>query len=66
MFDNLENIMGGASDALDKIEGAVGDNTIGGSGNTILDPAPDMRKTIADIFVAIIQIFSFLSNLFKI
>ena len=51
---------------LDQIEGAVGDNTLGGTGNTVLDPAPDIRKTIADLFVAIVQIFSFLRNLFKI
>lgn len=66
MFDDLGNVMGGAGDALDKIEGAVGDNTIGGTGNTVLDPAPDIRKTLSDLFVAIVQIFSFLSNLFKI
>ncbi|MBQ7962922.1 MAG: hypothetical protein IJ289_10020 [Clostridia bacterium] len=63
MFDDVIN---GADGALDQIEGAVGDNTLGGTGNTVLDPAPDMRKTLADLFVAIVQIFSFLSNLFKI
>jgi len=63
MFDD---VMNGADSALDQIEGAVGDNTLGGTGNTILDPAPDIRKTIADLFVAIVQIFSFLRNLFKI
>lgn len=63
MFDDVIN---GADSALDQIEGAVGDNTLGGTGNTVLDPAPDMRKTIADLFVAIVQIFSFLRNLFKI
>lgn len=64
MFDDVIN---GADGALDKIEGVVGDNSIGGlGGNTVLDPATDMRKTIADIFVAIVQIFSFLSNLLKI
>ena len=64
MFDDVIN---GADGALDKIEGVVGGNSIGGlGGNTILDPATDMRKTIADIFVAIIEIFSFLSGMFKI
>ena len=64
MFDDVIN---GADGALDKIEGVVGDNSIGGlGGNTVLDPATDIRKTIADIFVAIVQIFSFLSNLLKI
>lgn len=63
MFDDVIN---GADSALDQIEGAVGDNTLGGTGNTVLEPAPDMRKTIADLFVAIVQIFSFLRNLFKI
>lgn len=63
MFDDVIN---GADGALDQIEGAVGDNTLGGTGNTVLDPAPDIRKTLADLFVAIVQIFSFLSNLFKI
>lgn len=63
MFDEVIN---GADSAFDQIEGAVGGSTIGGTSNTILDPAPDIRKTISDLFVAIIQIFSFLSNLFKI
>ncbi len=63
MFDD---VMNGADSALDQIEGAVGDNTLGGTGNTILDPAPDIRKTIADLFVAIVQIFSFFRSLFKI
>lgn len=63
MFDD---VMNGADSALDQIEGAVGDNTLGGTGNTVLDPAPDIRKTIADLFVAIVQIFSFFRSLFKI
>lgn len=63
MFDD---VMNGADSALDQIEGAVGDNTLGGTGNTVLDPAPDVRKTLSDLFVAIVRIFSFFRSLFKI
>ena len=65
MFDNLGNMLGSSGNDLmgnieSELEGALG------GGNTVLDPATDMRKTISDIIVAIVEIFSFLSNLLKI
>ena len=65
MGDSFNGIIDGAHGALDKIEDSGITDALGG-GNVMLDPAPDMSRTIADIFAAIVEIFSFLRNLFKI
>lgn len=64
MGDSLNNIFNGAHDALDKIEGSGITDSLGG--NTILDPAPEISRTISDFFAAIIEIFAFFRNMFKV
>lgn len=65
MGDSFNNIINGAHDVLGKVEDSGIAGSIGG-GNVMLDPAPDMSRTIADIFAAIVEIFSFLRNMFKV
>lgn len=60
MLEGLDNVLGGSEDIL----GSIGD-AIGG-GNVMLDPAEDMRRTLADIFAAIIEVFSFLRTMLSI
>ncbi len=65
MGNSFDSIINGAHDALDKVEGSVG-GSISGGGNTVLDPAPEMSKIISDIFAAIIEVFAFFRNMFKV
>ncbi len=65
MNDSLNGIINGAHDVLDKIENSGIVDSIGG-GNVMLDPAPEMSNIIAQIFAAIIEIFSIFRNMFKI
>ncbi len=59
MFDEIHGV-------LDGVEGAVGDSGIGFvDDNVLLDPAPEVNNTLGGIFAAIIRIFSFFRNLFK-
>lgn len=60
MFDEIHSV-------LDSVEGVVGGSGSGiiDSDNVLLDPAPEINNTLGSIFAAIIQIFSFIRNLFK-
>ena len=60
MFDEIHGV-------LDGIEGAVGDSGSGivDSDNVLLDPAPEVNNVLGGIFAALIKIFSFFRNLFK-
>ena len=60
MFDSLHGI-------VDGISGAVGEGGIDiGGGNVLLDPANDIKKTIADVFAAFIEVFSFLRTMLSL
>ena len=65
---DLNSIFNGAHDALDQIEGSGITNSLNGifGGNVMLDPAPEMSRTIADVFAAIVEVFSILRNLMKV
>ena len=60
MIDQFDNV-------LDQVEGAVGEGglsgIIGGSGNVLLDPAPEVNSVISAIFVAMIEFFSIFKKL---
>ena len=64
MTDSLGGIINGAHDALDKIEDSGIADSLGG--NVMLDPAPELSSIIAQIFAAIVEIFSVFRNMMKI
>lgn len=65
MNDSLNGIINGAHDALDKIEDSGIADSLGG-GNVMLDPAPEISTILAQLFAAIVEIFSVFRNMFKI
>ena len=65
MGDSFNSIVNGAHDILGKVEDSGITDSLGG-GNVMLDPAPEMSKIIADIFAAIVEVFSLFRNLMKI
>ena len=65
MTDSFGGIINGAHDALDKIEDSGIADSLGG-GNVMLDPAPELSSIIAQIFAAIVEIFSVFRNMMKI
>ncbi len=65
MTDSLGGIIDGAHDALDKIEDSGIVDSITG-GNVMLDPAPELSSIFAQIFAAIVEIFSVFRNMMKI
>lgn len=65
MTDSLGGIIDGAHGALDKIEDSgIVDSIIGD--NVMLDPAPELSSIIAQVFAAIVEIFSVFRNMMKI
>ena len=65
MNDSLNGIINGAHDALDKIEDSGIADSLGG-GNVMLDPAPEISTILAQLFAAIVEIFSVFRNMMKI